>query len=251
MSRQPASPGAYLAPTPDGGLLWGPLVEGRLIRRYKRFLADVALADGDVVTAHTANTGAMLGCSEPGRRVWLSRHDNPARKLPYTLEFIDMPAARVGVNTGVPNRLVRAAALAGRIPEFGTPDGVRPEVKRGDSRLDLLLSAAGKPDTVVEIKNCTLVEEGTALFPDAVTLRGTRHLEELAAVRRGGERAVVFVLVQRADALRFAPADRIDPAWGRALRAVLRQGVELLVYRAVLDLEGIRLGDRLPVVLDK
>ncbi|MCC8190209.1 MAG: DNA/RNA nuclease SfsA, partial [Planctomycetes bacterium] len=164
----------YLVPTPDGGLRWGPLVAGRLIRRYKRFLAEVLLPDGTTVTAHTANTGAMRGCSEPGRTVWLSRHDTPSRKLPYTLEMIDMPESRVGVNTGVPNKLVRAAIAAGRIPELPAPDALRSEVTFGESRLDLLLHHRDAADVYVEVKNCTLVEDGAALFPDAVTARGAR-----------------------------------------------------------------------------
>lgn len=239
----------YLQPTADGGLAWGPLMEGVLLRRYKRFLADVRLPDGTVVTAHTANTGAMLGCSEPGRPVWLSRHDSPTRKLPYTLEMIAMPTALVGVNTGVPNKLVRAAVMAGAVPELPVPDASRAEVTRGASRLDLVLSRHGASDTVVEIKNCSLVEDGTAYFPDAGTARGARHLEELAAIAGNGERAVIFILVQRADAARFSPADHIDPHWGRTLRRVLDAGVEILAYRAALDMEGIRVDVRLPVVL--
>lgn len=244
-----AGANTYLAPTPEGGLLWGPLTEGRLIRRYKRFLADVELADGSVVTAHTANTGAMLGCSEPGRRVWLSHHDSPTRKLKYTLEMIEMPTALVGVNTGVPNRLVKAAALAGRIAELGAPTAAQSEVRRGNSRLDLRLEYGGGSAALVEIKNCSLVEDGTALFPDAVTARGRKHLEELAEIAQGGERAVIFVLAQRGDAARFGPADRIDPEWGRTLRRVLRQGVELIVYRADVNVRGIDIGAALPVAL--
>ena len=239
----------YLQPTPAGGLFWGPLVEGRLIRRYKRFLADVELPDGQTITAHTANTGAMLGCSEPGRPVWLSPHDGPKRKYRHSLEMIRMPSALVGINTGVPNRLVRAAAVAGVIPEFPDISSCRSEVTHGDSRLDLCLTRADRPDTYVEIKNCTLVENGTAYFPDAVTARGTKHLGELAGLAGSGYRAVLFVLVQRGDAERFGPADHIDPQWGGALRAAVRAGVELLVYRASLDLETIGVGSRLPVIL--
>lgn len=241
-------PVPYLGPMPDGrGLYWGDLTEGVLLRRYKRFLADVELPDGTVVTAHTANTGAMSGCSEPGRPVWLSRHDRPGRKLPYTLEMIAMPAALVGVNTGVPNRLVKTTAQAGALPEFPHPAEVRSEVRHGASRLDLLLSAPGSPDTYVEIKNCSLVEDGVAYFPDAVTTRGARHLEELAQLAGEGKRAILFVLAQRADAEVFRPADHIDAEWGRTLRRVLSRGVEIVVYRARLDREGIRLERRLPV----
>lgn len=240
---------AYLSPTPDGGLLWGALTRGTLLKRHKRFLADVRLDDGRRLTAHTPNTGAMTGCSEPGRPVWLSRHPGGTRKYEYTLEMIDMPDALVGVNTAVPNRLVRAAALAGAVPEFPHPVDVRSEVRHGDSRLDLLLRAPDSPDIFVEIKNCTLVENKTALFPDAVTARGRKHLEELARLAETDSRAVLFILVQRGDAECFSPADHIDPAWGETLRQVVRRGVEALAYRAVLDTSGVRIGARLPVRL--
>lgn len=242
-------PHPYLSPTPEGGLYWGELIEGVLIRRYKRFLADVLLPDGSVVTSHTPNTGAMLGCSEPGRPVWLSRHDGVHRKYPYTLEMIAMPRALVGVNTGVPNRLIKAAIAAGAIAELPVPDEINAEVRRGNSRLDLRLGYDGGPDTLVEVKNCTLTEDGVALFPDAVTVRGARHLDELARLVSLGERAVLFVLVQRGDAVAFSPADCIDPAWGRALRKGVREGVELLVYRARLTIETIAIEKRLPVEL--
>ncbi len=240
---------AYLSPDGKGGLLWGRLFEGVLLRRYKRFLADVRLIGGEEVVAHTANTGSMLGCSRPGRTVWLSRHDAGARKHPFTWEMIDMPATRVGVNTGVPNRLVKAAALAGRIPEFPFPAAIRSEVSLGNSRLDLLLSAEGRPDVYVEIKNCSLAEDGVALFPDAVTARGAKHLEELAGIAAQGCRAVLFVLAQRADVVRFKPADHIDPHWGQTLRRAIDAGVELLAYRADLTLEGVAIGERLTVDL--
>ncbi len=239
----------YLSPTPDGGLYWGELVEGVLLRRYKRFFADVRLTNGEEVIAHTPNTGSMKGCSEPGRKVWLSRHDDPKRTLKFTLEMIDMPGAVVGVNTGVPNRLVKAAALAGRIPGLPHPATVRSEVRCGDSRLDLMLTPESGPEILIEIKNCTLCECGAASFPDAVTARGARHLEELARLAGEGRRAIIFVLVQRSDAASFSPADDIDPEWGRMLRRVLGQGVELMVHRAEFDLDAIRVGPALPAKL--
>lgn len=247
MKPAPTENNGYLAPTTDGALTWGPLHEGRLVRRYKRFLADVELADGSVITAHTPNTGGMIGCSEPGRPVWLSRHDNANRKYPFTLEMIAMPGALVGVNTGVPNKLVRAAALAGKIPEFPFPCTVRSEVTRGNSRLDLLIEAAGAPEMPVEIKNCTLVEKGTAFFPDAVTQRGRKHLFELAEQAEQGRLAVIFILIQRGDAERFEPADHIDPEWGAALRAAIKHGVRLLAYRADVNLHSIAIGNPVPV----
>lgn len=238
----------YLSSVPGGGLYWGPLVEGRLLRRYKRFLADVEV-DGQMITAHTPNTGRMIGCSEPGRTVWLSYHGGPKRKYPYTLEMIDMPTALVGVNTQVPNLLVARAAEQGLISQISGPVTVEREVVFGKSRLDLRFTEARGQVTVVEVKNCTLAEKGTAYFPDAVTARGFKHLEELAQLVQKGTRAAVFILVQRNDAERFAPADHIDPAWGLKLREVMALGVELWVYQAVLDLEKITLGSSLPLVL--
>ncbi len=229
-------------------MAWGPLVEGRLARRYKRFLADVEI-DGRVVTAHTPNTGRMIGCSEPGRAVWLSRHESPSRKYPLTLEMIAMPTALVGVNTMVPNRLMAEAARQGLLRELSGPARVETEVASGRSRLDLRLTEPDGAAVMVEVKNCTLAENGTAYFPDAVTARGARHLEELAALVRAGSRAAIAVLVQRADAERFSPADHIDPEWGRQLRLALAAGVEIWAYRADLTLTGVSLGPSLPVTI--
>lgn len=239
---------SYLAPAPGGGLYWGPLVEGRLIKRYKRFLADVDLG-GQMITAHTPNTGRMIGCSEPGRPVWLSFHDRPGRKYQHTLEMIGMPTALVGVNTMVPNRLVAAAARAGLLAEFPGPSMVRSEVVSGHSRLDLRLESSVGEVVMVEVKNCTLAEDGTAYFPDAVTARGSKHLDELADLVRTGTRAAIFILVQRADADRFSPADHIDPTWGRKLREVVELGVEVWAYRADLNMTTVRLGRSLPVFI--
>jgi sugar fermentation stimulation protein A len=227
-----------------------PLLEGRLLRRYQRFLADVELADGRAVTAHTPNTGAMLGCNLPGSRVWLSDSGNAARKYPLTLEIVEAaPGLPVGVNTGLANGLAREAIETGVVAALGGYDTLRGEVRYGreNSRIDLLLSAAGRPDCYVEVKNVTLAEDGTALFPDAVTLRGAKHLRELAAMAREGRRAVIFYCVQRGDAAAMAPADRIDPAYGRALREALAAGVEALAYRAEVTPAGIVLARELPV----
>jgi sugar fermentation stimulation protein A len=249
-SKNKTAGSGYLAPAPDGGLFWGPLTEGRLLRRYKRFLADVELAGGEIVTAHTANTGRMTGCSEPGRRVWLSPHPDGKRRHLYTLEMIEMPTALVGVNTMLPNRLVAAAALAGAISDIKAPVArLEREVKIGQSRLDLRLTDASGEVIVIEVKNCTLAENNAALFPDAVTARGSRHLEELAALARAGQRAVVFIVVQRGDAASFSPADSIDPEWGRRLRAALAQGVEIWAWQADLRLDGVSLARKLPVIL--
>lgn len=239
----------YLSPAPCGGLYWGPLVEGRLIKRYKRFLADVELADGTVVTAHTPNTGRMIGCSEPGRPVWLSLHESPTRKYPYTWELIEMPYSLVGLNTMVPNKLVARAAALGFIAETDGPTEVETEVSCGQSRLDLRLTGKWGQVIMVEVKNCTLAEDGVAMFPDAVTARGSKHIDELVAQVQKGHRAAVMVLVQRADANIFKPADHIDPEWGRRLRLAMYEGVELWVYQADISLTSISLGRPLPVYL--
>jgi sugar fermentation stimulation protein A len=230
-------------------LAWPELMEGTLIRRYQRFLADVRLRNAHVVTAHCPNSGSMKTCAEPGRPVYLSRHDNPKRRLVYTWELIDMGSSLVGVNTLVPNRLVKAAVAAGVIDALAGYDALRSEVKYGESsRIDLLLERAGQK-CFVEVKNCTLVVDGSASFPDAVTSRGLKHLVELQAQVQKGHRAVMFFLVQRMDAHVFRPADAIDPAYGKELRRAVQNGVEALAYDVSLDLTGIGLNRCLPIVL--
>lgn len=228
-----------------------PLIEGTLLRRYQRFLADVALPGGRVVTAHCPNTGSMMGCAEPGSRVWLSDSGNPARKHPLTWEIVEAaPSVLVGVNTGYSNRLVQEAIEAGVIAELRGYTRIRREVRFGveKSRIDLLLEGNG-PACYVEVKNVTAAVEGkTALFPDAVSVRGAKHLRELAAMARKGNRAVLCFCVQRADVDEVRPADAIDPVYGRTLREVLAQGVEAIAWRAEVSPEGIELRHRLPVV---
>ncbi len=225
----------------SGRLRWPPLLEGTLVRRYQRFLADVRLRNGHVVTAHCPNSGSMLECSEPGRPVYLSRSANPRRRTRYTWELIEMPASLVGVNTLVPNRLVEAGVRAGRIPELQGYREILREVRYGEnSRIDLLL-VNGPRRCFVEVKNCTLVEEGVAFFPDAVTARGTKHVRELDRMKAAGHRAVLFILVQRMDARVFRPADHIDPVYGETLRPSIERGLELLVYDVAIDLGGIAL----------
>jgi len=231
-------------------LAWPPLLKGTLLRRYKRFIADVKLQNGHVVAAHCPNSGSMEACSEPGRPVYLSRHHkNPKRRLKYTWEIIDMPTSLVGVNTLIPNRLIKVAVEEGIVPELTGYDTIRSEVKYGtNSRIDLLVERNGNR-CFVEVKNCTLVTDGTACFPDAVTTRGLKHLVELQEQVRRGHRAVMFYLVQRMDAHVFRPADHIDPDYGRELRRALQNGVEILVYDVKLDLKGISLNQSLPFLM--
>lgn len=229
---------------------WPSLIKGTLVRRYKRFLADVILEDGKTVTAHCPNTGSMQGCCEPGRPVWLSLHDNPRRKLKYTWEMILMSGSMVGVNTLVPNRLVALTAADNAIHEFRGYAKVQREVKIGNhSRLDLLLSDGDQRRCYVEIKNCTLVDRDTAFFPDAVTTRGLKHLQELQSLVSDNQRCAMFYFIQRMDAMVFKPADHIDPAYGKALRRAAARGVEMLAYDVNIDLNGIRLRRKIPIRL--
>ncbi len=230
----------------DRTLKWPKLIQGTLIRRYQRFKADVKLRNGHIVTSLCPNTGSMMACSEPGRPVFLSRHNRPDRKLKYTWEIIEMPTSLVGINTGVPNRLVRASISGRRIPELSWYDHIRSEVRYGtNSRIDLLLEK-GKRKCFIEIKNCTLVENGVACFPDAITTRGLKHLKELQKEVHSGNRAVMFYLVQRTDAKEFRPAHHIDPDYGYELKVSSSKGVEIMVYDVKLDLEGISLNAKLP-----
>ncbi|GMV81322.1 MAG: hypothetical protein AMXMBFR7_25060 [Planctomycetota bacterium] len=231
-----------------------PLVHGTLIKRYKRFLADVTLADGAVVTAHCPNSGSMKACAEPGRPVFLSDHGlDTARKLRYTWEAIRMGRTWVGVNTMNPNRVVHEALGAGRIPELSGYAQARREVvygPQGRSRIDVLLTGhASKPDCYVEVKNTTMREGEACLFPDAVTERGRKHLEDLAREVKLGRRAAIFFFVGRGDVAWMGPADGIDPAYGKALRKAVAQGVEALAYRARVTPAGIELEHRVDVRL--
>lgn len=226
-----------------------PLYHGTLIRRYQRFLADVELDDGTVVTAHTANTGSMKGCALPGNRVILSVSDNPGRKFPYTWELVHADGFWAGINTRYPNILAREGILDGTIAELSGYESLREEVRYGEgSRIDILLSGS-RGWCYVEVKNVTLVENGAALFPDAVTARGQKHLRELTEMVRQGHRGVNLFVVQRGDGDHVAPADLIDPAYGKGLREAAASGVELLAYRAEVTPGEIRLTQRLPVRL--
>jgi len=237
------------ADTNAQGLFWPELTPGTLIKRYKRFLADVRLSSGDLVTAHCANSGTMKECSEPGRPVYLSFHNNPKRKLKYTWEMIKMSTSLVGVNTLVPNRLVKKSIEDGLVEQLKGYENVKAEVKVSDkSRLDLMLTKADRKKCFVEIKNCTLVKEEIAYFPDAVTTRGRKHLVELQRLAKEGNRSIIFFLVQRMDAKAFTPADNIDPAYGKELRKTKRNGVEVIVYDVIIDLEKIVLGKKIPQI---
>jgi sugar fermentation stimulation protein A len=225
-----------------------PLVQGRLLRRYKRFLADVELDGGEAVTAHCANPGSMMGLDAPGTRVWLSLSDNPKRKLRYSWELLQVDLGRgpamVGINTAHPNRIVADAIGAGAVEELAGYGTLRREVKYGrNSRIDILLGQEDRPPCYVEVKNVHLMRDaGFAEFPDSVTARGAKHLAELSDMAAAGARAVMFFLVQRDDAERFGLAGDIDPHYAQCFAAARRAGVETLVYSCKLDPhEGIEL----------
>ncbi len=228
----------------------GTLVEGRLIRRYKRFLADIQLAQG-VITASCPNTGSMMGCCEPGSRVWLSESDSATRKFRHTWELVEVDSVLVGINTALPNRLVAEAIAEGTIGELRDYASVRREVAFGEerSRVDLLLEAAGRAPCYVEVKNVTAAaSRGVALFPDCVSARGSKHLRELMRLKAKGARPVQLYCVQRGDVNEVRPADGIDHEYGRTLRQAIAAGVEVLAYRARITPGEIRLEERIPVV---
>lgn len=227
----------------------GPLTRGTLVRRYKRFLADVTLENGDIVTAHCANPGAMTGLAMPGLPVWLSKSGDPKRKLAHSLELIELPTGIVGINTAHPNRIVGEALRARAIPELAAYDCVRPEVKYAEkSRVDFLLTADGLPDCYLEVKNVHLVRTaGLAEFPDSVTTRGARHLADLARMVGQGHRAVMLYLVQRGDCTAFTLAADIDKAYARAFSDARAAGVEALCYATDITANAITLAHPLPI----
>ncbi len=227
-----------------------PLIRATLIKRYKRFLADVTLPDGSKATAHCANPGAMTGLAEPGTPIWLEPNNDPKRKLRYSWKLAELDDALVGVDTALPNRVVGEALATGLVPELARYKTLRAEVKYGaGSRVDFLLTQAGLPDCYVEVKSANLSRvAGLVEFPDTVTKRGARHMDELAAMVAAGHRAVVLYLVQRSDSSAFAVAADIDPAYAAAFARACAAGVEALCYRADLSLEGASLGGALPIV---
>jgi len=229
-----------------------PLVDGILVRRYKRFLADVRLADGSVVTAHCTNTGSMKMCAEPGWRVLLSPQDRPDRKLKFTWELVHNGQCWIGVNTMTPNRIAAEAIREGRIPELAGYPELATEKRYGqNSRVDILLSD-GERRCYVEVKNVTLLDEdGRYCFPDAVTLRGRKHLAELEQMVRDGYRAAMLYVIQRSDGQGFRPASHIDPAYAEAVRHAYAAGVEMLAYRARITPEEVVLRYPEPVQLDR
>jgi sugar fermentation stimulation protein A len=231
-----------------------PLVPATLVKRYKRFLADVVLDSGEALTVHVANPGAMTGLAAPGARVWLSKSADPRRKLAYSWELVEVDFGTgrelVGVNTAHPNPLVAAAIAQGAIAELAGYAAIRREVKYGrNSRVDFRLADPARPPCYVEVKNVHLMRRpGLAEFPDAVTARGARHLDELAEVVAGGGRAVMLYLIQICSASRFALARDIDPAYGKAFDRACAGGVEAIAYRCTVLSEGLDVAAAVPIV---
>jgi sugar fermentation stimulation protein A len=228
------------------------LIEGRLVARYKRFFADVELPGGEIVTAHCANTGAMAGIKDAGLRVWLSRADNPARKLKFTWEIVEAQDTLIGALPGRANELAEEAVHAGVLTELAGYASLRREVKYGEnSRIDLLLEGPERPPCWVEVKNVHWMRQpGLAEFPDGVTSRGTKHLGELATRVEAGDRAVQLFIVQRSDCTRLSPAQDTDPVYAAALRAAAQSGVEIFAYACDVSPTGITITRPMRVELD-
>jgi sugar fermentation stimulation protein A len=227
-----------------------PLARGTLVSRYKRFFADVALDDGTEITAHCPNPGAMLGLNTPGLRAYVSRSDNPKRKLAWTLELVEADGGLVGINTMHPNRLVAEALAADHFPELTGYASHRREVKYGtNSRVDFLLEAPGRPPCWLEVKNCHLRRSGTlAEFPDCVAARSLKHLKELTAMVEAGERAVMLFVIQRTDCDAFSVCADLDPAYARGLIEAAVHGVEVLAYACEITTEAVRMAHPIPWV---
>jgi sugar fermentation stimulation protein A len=240
---KPNAPNRYVGPM----LFPTPLVRATLVQRYKRFFADVVLDNGMQVTAHCPNPGAMLGLSSPGLPCWVSRSDDPKRKLAHTLELVEADGGLVGVNTLHPNRLVAEALAADAIPELSGYATYRREVRYGaNSRVDFKLERLDRPAAWVEVKGVTLHRgAGLAEWPDCISARGARHVAELEAMAAAGDRAVVLFVVQRTDCTAFDLAHDLDPTFSRAWRQAADTGVEALVYGCDMSPAGVTLGGRI------
>lgn len=217
------------------------LVLGKLVKRYKRFLADIELDSGEIITAHCPNTGPMIGVCTPGSWVGVSRSNNPKRKLAYTWEMIQVGDTWVGVNTGLPNKIVKLGLELRIFPELQEYNKIRTEVPYGDtnkSRVDFLLGAKGKLPLYLEVKNVTLAEGKVALFPDTVTERGQKHLRELTAILPRARGAMLY-FINRGDCVSFAPGDSKDMVYGSLLREAVKAGLEVFPYRFAVTPEGI------------
>ena len=226
------------------------LIEAKLLKRYKRFLSDVELKDGTVINAHVPNTGRMDTCWEPGWTVYLSHHPDPKRKLKYTLELTSNGDTLIGVNTSFTNKIAKEALENKVISELSSFDQIYPERKVGDSRIDFYLESSSKNlSAYVEVKNATLVKKNRALFPDAVSTRGQKHIKDLMKLKEEGHRAAMLYVVNREDANSFSVAEDIDPEYARLLREAQKKGVEIYAYACDITPKAITLSRKLEVVL--
>jgi sugar fermentation stimulation protein A len=214
-----------------------PLVPALLVRRYKRFLFDARMEDGSEITGFCPNTGSMRGLTEPGSRIWLSRHDTASRKYAYALELVEADGTVVGVNTAVPNRLAEEAILAGVVPPLSGFQSLKREQRYGrNSRIDILLEDAARGSVHVEVKNVHFIRKaGIAEFPDSVTIRGAKHLDEMGDLVESGKRAAMLFVVQRADCARLRICADLDPGYGHAFARAIARGVEAYAVRCHLD----------------
>ena len=226
-----------------------PLLEGIILKRYKRFLADIQLGE-TLLTAHVPNTGSMTTCWEPGWRCAVSVSKNPDRKMPHTLELVHNGETWIGVNTGNANKLAKSWLSEGLIPEFRDYKTIIPEKKIGDSRVDFYLeNHPSLPPCYIEVKNVTLKLDDKAQFPDAVTERGQKHLRELIQIKKSGLRAAMLFIVQREDVAIFTAARNIDPVYAELLSLARKNGVEIFAYQCRMDLKELSLGRSLPIEL--
>lgn len=227
-----------------------PTYEAVIHKRYKRFLSDIELPNGEIVQAHVPNTGSMKTCWEPHWKALVTHVDDPKRKLKYTLELTHNGKTWICVNTSITNKIVQEALETGKIPELIGYSNIKPEQKVLDSRIDFFLSGSNQnPDAFVEVKNVTLVEDGLATFPDAVSTRGQKHLADLIKLKKEGKRAIMLYILNRRDAKTFSPADDIDPKYGKMLREAAEAGVEVLVYNTKLSPKEITIDQKIDVVL--
>lgn len=227
-----------------------PLIEAKILKRYKRFLSDIAMGE-KIINAHVPNTGSMESCWAPDWKCALSLSPNPDRKMPYTLEMTHNGESWIGVNTANANKLAKEWLTEGKIPGLSGYPTVIPEKKIGESRVDFYLeNHPGLPPCWVEVKNVTLKRDGKAQFPDAVTERGQKHLRELMEIKKSGQRAAMLFVIQREDVSTFSPATAIDPEYSSLLKLASNSGVEIFAYRCKMNLNEIILGEMLPVELD-
>lgn len=227
-----------------------PLLPGILIKRYKRFLADIKLDSGEEITAHCANPGSLFGATDPGLKVWVSHAPSPTRKLPYSWQIVEIDNTLVGVNTSLPNSLAEEAILANRIPELSGYSGLKREVKYSDnSRIDILLMDANKPPCYVEVKNVHMKRGTSAQFPDSVTTRGTKHLRDLEKMAAQGARAVMLYVIQRDDCDTFSFAADIDPVYANTAAHAFENGVEALAYGCAVTPQEIQIANQIDIIL--